>query len=57
MCHNILYFGKFVYFIEILKKQKDYYKLRGFFFYLSFLHIFSYVIEVPLVIVPWYKVD
>lgn len=31
MCHNILYFGKFVYFIEILKKQKDYYKLRGFF--------------------------
>lgn len=31
VCHNILYFGKFVYFIEILKKQKDYYKLRGFF--------------------------
>lgn len=57
MCHNILYFGKFVYFIEILKKQKDYYKLRGFFFNLSFLHVFSYVIEASLVIVPWYKVD
>ena len=30
MCHNILYLEILVYFIEILKKQKDYYKMTFF---------------------------
>lgn len=45
MCHNILYFGILVYFIEILKKAKRLLQVKMiFFFYLSFLHVFSYVI-------------
>lgn len=57
MCHNILYFGILVYFIEILKKQKDYYKLRWFFFLTCPFSMFSAMwFEVSVVIASWYNV-